>query len=87
MQLDSIHSFQKLFIRLLLCGGHTARFWVNPDEKPVPGARRAVGEMESKQALNIEHGKCCEEDSVGIPEKGSNQTLEAQRKVRGEDSI
>lgn len=34
-----------------------------------PGARRAVGEMESKQAINIGHGKCCEEGSIGIPEK------------------
>lgn len=34
-----------------------------------PGARRAVGEMESKQAINIGHGKCCEEGSIRIPEK------------------
>lgn len=60
---------------------------MNIDEKPVPGACRAVGEMETKQAINIEHGKCCEEDSIGIPEKCLTQTLEAQGKVPGEDSI
>ena len=45
-----------------------------------------MGEMESKQAINIEHDKCQKEGSMGKP-RFPNQTLEAQRKLLGENSV
>lgn len=60
MQLDFIHFFLKLFIKLLQCASHRARSWIKVDEKGNPclsrrGGRdcRAVGGMENKQAMNI----------------------------------
>lgn len=60
MQLDFIHFFLKLFIKLLLCASHGARSWIKVDEKGnscLLGIPRAVREMENKQTMNIECGK------------------------------